>query len=899
MRFLKRFFARIRNLVVGPSGDRRLREEVEEHLALQTEENLRSGMAPAEARRHAVLKFGATETVREQYHAEQGMPWIETVLQDLRHALRLIARSPGFAAIVILTMALGIGATTAIFSVVDATLLHPLPYPHPEQLVRIEDDLPGIGARDVGVSIPEWHDLERSGIFQYVSLIGGGSVNLTGSSQPERILFLAVTPNYMAMLGAKPQLGRSFDPNDKTPGFTLDVLISDGLWKRAFASNPHILGRNLRLDNDLYRVIGVMHAGFRDPGRTPEQRSTELWAASNFSADPAPPPMRGTRLGPDINARLSPGLSVAAAQSRLDALVAALQRQYPANYPAQLRWTVRLIPLQESVVGGVRQSLSLLLGAVGLVLLIGCVNVANLLLARASARGREIAIRQALGAARTRLVRQLLTENLLLCLLGGLGGLGILFAARGMLLHLIPESLPHINEISLNWSVLIFAAAVTLAAGVIFGLAPAWQASRLDVNHALRQEGRGSKGSMVRTRTRGALVATEFALSLVLSIAAGLLLRSFWRLYQVQLGFNPRHVMSVQTWLPIPNDPRTDIYGTATQEATLLRAVLSRVQKLPGVEESAVGDLAALPLGHGRSDLNPRPFIREGRDTPATQAPLIDVSIVSPDYFHILGLSLLRGRNFSDQDLETTPPVAIVNEAMARAWWPGEDPVGMRFNLNPAKPSWITVIGVVANARTESIAEPGISQIYLSVFQRKAKDLAIFLRGQLDPAAICADVREQVQAVDPQLPVFAAQTLDDVLSASLAGRRFSLELVAAFAVTALLLAGLGVYGVISFLVNERSLEIGIRLALGATRGEILRMVLGQGIRLALAGAATGLAASLVVSRLMSGVLYGVRPADPLTFVAVTAVLTVIALAACYLPAWRATRVDPLVALRYE
>jgi predicted permease len=323
------------------------------------------------------------------------------------------------------------------------------------------------------------------------------------------------------------------------------------------------------------------------------------------------------------------------------------------------------------------------------------------------------------------------------------------------------------------------------------------------------------------------------------------------------------------------------------------------VLKLPGVEEAAFGDLAALPLGHSRSDLNPFPFIREGQEIPASQAPLIDVSIVSPQYFHLLDVPLLRGRNFSDQDVESTPHVAIVNEAMARTWWPHEDPIGKRFNLNPAKPSWNTVVGVVANARTESIADPGIPMVYLSVFQRKAKDLAIFLRGQLDPAAIPADVREQVQSVDPQLPVFAAQSLDGVLSASLAGRRFSLELIAAFAVTALLLAGLGVYGVISFVVNERSLEIGIRLALGATRGEILRLVFRQGIGLALAGAAAGLVGALLVSRLMTGVLYGVRPADPLTFIAVTAVLTFVALAACYVPAWRATRVDPLVALRYE
>ena len=386
MRFLRRLLARMANFVTRRRGDQRLREEMEEHLALQTAENLRAGMSPSEARRQAVLKFGGREAIRENYHAEQGMPFLEEFLQDVRFALRLFAKSPGFAAIAILTMALGIGATTAIFSLVDATLLHPLSYRHPEQLVRIADDLPGIGTQDAGISIPEWKDLEHSGIFQYVVLQGFGSVNLTGSSHPSRIQFEPVTPGYFALLGVKPELGRTFDPEDPTPGFTLDVVISDGLWKRAFGGDPHILGRSLRLDNDLYRVIGVMPAGFHDPGRKPEQRNTELWAATGFAGDPAPPPLRRSRLILETVARLKPGVTISAAQSQLDALVASLQKQFPADYPPESAWRVRLIPLKESVVGDARQPLILLLGAVGLVLLIGCVNVANLLLARASAR---------------------------------------------------------------------------------------------------------------------------------------------------------------------------------------------------------------------------------------------------------------------------------------------------------------------------------------------------------------------------------------------------------------------------------------------------------------------------------------------------------------------------------
>jgi len=896
MRFLRRFLARLANFATTRQGDQRLREEMEGHLAFQTTENLRNGMPPEEARRQAVLKFGAMGTIKEQCHAEQGLPFIETLLQDVRYALRLFAKSPGFAAIAVLTMALGIGATTAIFSVVDATLLHPLLYPHPAQLVKVEDDLPGInGAREVGISIPEWKDLEHSGIFQYVSLMGGGSANLTGSLQPERIAFFSVTPNYLATLGVKPELGRWFDPDDQTPGFTLDVLISDGLWKRAYGGDPHIVGKSLRLDNDLYRIIGVMPAGFHDPGRTTERRNTELWAASGFAAAPAPLPQRNSRLTLETVGRLKSGLTVAAAQSRLDALVASLQKQFPTDYPAQSAWRVRLVPLKESVVGGVRQSLILLLGAVTLVLLIGCVNVANLMLARASARGHEMAVRQALGAARARLVQQLLTESLLLSLAGGIAGLAILFGARGFLLQMIPESLPRLNDISIRWSVMLFALLASVAAGVMFGLVPAWQTSRTNLIHTLRQEGRGSKGSTEQTQTRRLLVITEFALSLVLMIAAGLLLRSFWDLFKVRLGFNPDHVMSVRLWLPVPNDPKTDIYGTPAQEAPFLRELLHRSASLPGVQEVALGSSAAIPLNHDRNSF---PLILEGSGM-QKEPPLIELRNVTPGYFHLLEIPLMRGRLFSDLDDARTPQVAVINEAMARMYWPNADPLGKRLRVRPADHTWITVVGVIADARTESLAGASIPQLYLSAYQSREKELAIFLRGQLNTAALPAQVHELVRSINPELPVFGAQTLDDALSASLSERRFSMEMVALFALTALLLAGLGIYGTISYLVSERAHEIGIRLALGAQRAEILEMVLRQGLRLALVGAAVGLVGALIVAHLMAGLLYGVRPTDPLTFVGVSTVLTAVALAACYIPARRAMRVDPLVALRYE
>jgi putative ABC transport system permease protein len=878
--------------------------ELRSHIEAYAEDLVRKGLPRQEAMRQARIEFGGIERAKEECREARGVTFLESLTQDIRYSLRVLRKSPGFTAIAILTIALGIGATTAIFSLVDATLLHPLPYPHPEELVRIEDDLPGAGATDAGISIPEFKDLQRSGIFQYVVLEIFGSANLTGASQPSRMQYEGVSPTYFAMLGVKPELGQTFNPQDQTPGFTLDVVISDGLWKRAFGSDPHILGRSLRADNDLYRVIGVMPPGFHDPGRTVGERNTEQWAALGFSDNPAQAPNRSLRLPLETVGRLKPGLTVAAAQSQLDALVASLREQFPNDYPADSKWTVRLVPLKENVVGNVRQSLILLLGAVALVLVIGCVNVANLLLARASARSREMAVRQALGAASKRLVRQLLTESLLLSLLGGVAGLVILFCMKGFLLRLIPESLPRLNDLSINWTVMLIALAASIAAGVIFGLAPARQAGRLHLASTLKVEGRGSKGSTEQTRTRRVLVVTEFALSLVLMVAAGLLLRSFWDLYKVPLGFNPQHVMSVQLWLPSPNDPKTDIYGTAAQEAVFARELLRRSRLLPGVQEAALGAEPSIPLHHDR---NRSALIVEGRQKQSKQTPLVERSQVTPEYFHLLGIPVLRGRLFNDGDDENAPLVAVINQAMAETYWRGENPLGKRLRLGNgragvgqrASKTWITIVGVIADARTESLANASVPQIYLSLYQETPKELAIFLRGDLNASAIPEEVRTMVQSVDPELPVYGAQTLNDAVTASLEQRRFSMDIVAAFAVTALLLAALGIYGVISYIVSERTHEIGIRLALGAQRADILKMVLRQGLSLAIAGAAVGLVGALIVSHLMAGLLYGVRPTDLPTFAGVAILLISVALLACYIPARRAMRVDPMVALRYE
>jgi putative ABC transport system permease protein len=894
MRSLRRLYKRLTSWARTGQDEARLQAEIAEHIALQTADNLRAGMPPAEARRQALLRFGGVEAMKEEYRGQRSLPFMETLLQDSRHALRRLRKAPGFTITTVLTIALGIGATTAIYSVVDATLLHPLPYPQPEQLVRIQEDFPGVGAHDVRLSVPEWKDFQSSGIFQYVSPERSGSVNLTGSSQPARIQFKSVAPNYFTLLGVKPELGRVFHPDDPTSGFNLEAVISDGLWKRDFGADPHILGRTLRLDNDVYFVVGVMPPDFHDQGRTTEIRNTEIWAACGFSSLPSPPPARSTRTLKTAIARLKPGLTIEAAQSRLDALVVALQKQFPADYPPESAWSVHLLPLGETVVGNVRQPLVLMMGAVGLVLLIGCVNVANLLLARATARGREMAVRQALGAPRVQLIRQLLTESLLLSMLGGIAGLAILFLSRKLLLQMIPATLPRLNEISINWTVLLFALGVSVLAGAFFGLAPAFEAARVEPSHVLRQEGRGSRGSRSQTWTLSALVVTEFALSLVLLIAAGLLLRSFWDLYNVRLGFDPENVMAVSLWLPAPNDPATDIYGTADQEARFIREILRRGRSLPGVTEIAAGTQESIPLNH---DKNLVSFVLEESSTRSDLPHQVQGASVTPEFFHLLGMPLLRGRLFTEFDVENAPRVAIVNEAFARTWWPGQDPLGKRLKLGRADTSWTTVAGVVTDARTETLEDTNIPQIYLSSWQRTDKDLAIFLRGRLDPAKLPEQAREMVQSLDHELPVFGAKRLPDVVSGSLGQRRFSMEMVLLFALTALLLAGIGVYGTVSYIVSGRTRDIGIRIALGAQRKTILHMVLGQGLALALAGAAVGLAGALIVSHLMAGLLYGVSPSDPLTFISLTVVLVMVAFAACYIPARRAMRVDPIVALR--
>ncbi len=891
---VSRFFRRSRT-------ENEMEDELRSHIQMRADELERVGLNRKEAERRARIEFGNPERLKEECRDAIAGNVIDVFLQDIRFSIRMLRRSPGFTAIVVLTMAIGIGATSAIFSVVDATLLHPLPYPHPEQLVRVVDDLPGIGARDVGMSEPEWQDLQHSGIFDYVSPTWYDDNNLTGSAEPARVSLLIESPNYFALLGVNAALGRTFPAADHSPGFIGEVVISDGLWKRTFGADPNILGKEIRLDTDLYRIVGVMPPNFHDPGTSLRERNIEVWAPTSFYGPPLNdhPPRSGRNL-PTAIARLKSNLTIAEAQSRVDALVASLKKQFAGDYPSQMGWKVRLVPLKESVVGDVSRTLIMLLAAVGLVLLIGCVNVANLLLARGSARSREMAIRRALGAGQGRLTRQLLTESLLLAMLGGGLGVAFLIVTKDFLLKLVPETLPRLNEISINWVVVLVALAASVLSGIIFGLAPALSVRRVDVTHALKQEGRGSTGSSEQARTRNTLVIMEFAMSLMLLICAGLLLHSFWDLLNARLGFNPENVMTIKTRIPYPNVAANDNYATAAQQSPFFHEVLRRCKQLAGVEESAMGDLAALPLAHDRNNQNPPlPMVIEGRQTQANEAPLVDESIVSSEYFHLMGMTLRRGRMFTDFDRDNTEPVAVINEAMAQTIWPDEDPIGKHVKISRRADAWTTIVGIMADARTESLETTNVPQIYTDLYQRGAKHLAIFLRGHLDAAAIPDEVRRQVQAVDPTLPVFSAALLTQTVAESLDQRRFSLEIVALFALTALLLAAIGIYGVISFLVNERTHEIGIRLALGAERKNILNLILRRGLALAITGASVGLVGALLVSYLMKSVLYQVAPTDPITFAVVVLIFIGVALLACYLPARRATKVNPMVALRCE
>ncbi|HEX6896341.1 MAG TPA: ABC transporter permease [Bryobacteraceae bacterium] len=820
-----------------------------------------------------------------------------TIFQDVQYSLRVLWKSPGFTIVAVLSLALGVGANTAIFSIVNAVLLRSLPFSHPDRLVKIGANNRGVGARDIGLSVPELDDLRsRAGVFEQVTVTQGGPTNLTGGERPQHLEVLEVSPNYFSMLGTSAHIGRVFGPGDEAQGFAEAAVISDSLWARGFGRDPGVLGRKMQLDNDPYTIVGVLPPGFRHPGSA-VSTDVEVWITAGFRGDPFPKPVRSLRFLPEAIGLLKPGIRLEQAQSRLDEFASQLRAEYATDYPAGSDWSIEVAPLQESLVGNVRPMLLVLMGAVVLIILLASVNVANLLLARASERQREMAVRLSLGASRARMIRQLLTESMILSLLSGV--VGVLTAVAALhFVQFLPARIPRLAEVQVDWTVLSFALLVSLATGLGFGLVPALQSSKAAIAVAMREGGRGSGTSAKTNRLRGVLIASESALAVVLMVGAGLLLRTFWGLLQENPGFNPSRIVAANLYLPVPNNPDMDRYGKPEIFNPFVREVVRRVSAFPGVDLASV--TTDLPVTHLAWR---RPVNIEDRPDESGKGLISEVTSVTPDYFKVLQASLVRGRYFTEDDDTGKQPVAIVDESTARTYWPDRDPIGRRLkirNTRAANPSWCTVVGVIKDIKSDGLDQFGAPHVYSPIYQfrgTRVLSLNVTVRTSLSATSLEPQIRREIQAVDPDLPIFNVRTMNEVIDGSLASRRFSAELVGVFAVVALLLASVGIYGLLAYMVGQRSHEIGVRMALGARPSTIGKMIVSRGAGLAGTGVAVGLLFSGIMAPLISSLLYGVRSLDPEVFLAVPLILMVVALLASYIPARRAARVNPIVALR--
>ncbi|MGB6311343.1 MAG: ABC transporter permease [Pseudolabrys sp.] len=821
-----------------------------------------------------------------------------TLFQDVRYGLRLLWKSPGFTIVAVLSLALGVGANTAIFSIVNAVLLRSLPFSHPDRLVKIVANNRGVGAQDIGLSVPELDDLRtRAGVFDQVTATQGGPTNLTGGERPQHLELLEVSPNYFSMLGTSAHIGRVFGPGDEAPGFAEAAVISDSLWARGFGRDPGVLGRRLQLDNDPYTIVGVLPPGFRHPGRT-VTTDVEIWITAGFRADPFPKPDRSLRYLPGAIGLLKPGISLEQAQSRLNAFTAQLRAEYATDYPAGSGWSIEVEPLQESLVGNVRPMLLVLMGAVVLIILLALVNVANLLLARASGRQREMAVRLAMGATRSRMIRQLLTESMILSLVSGVVGVLTAIAALHFV-QFLPARIPRLAEVQVDWTVLAFALLVSLLAGLGFGLVPALQSSKAEIAVAIREGARGSGTSGKTNRLRGLLIASESALAVVLMVGAGLLLRTFWGLLQENPGFNPSRIVAANLYLPVPNNPDMDRYAKPEILNSFVREAVRRVSAIPRVDLASM--TTDLPVTHLSRR---RPVNIEDRPDESGKGLFSEITSVTPEYFKVLQASLVRGRYFTEDDDTGKQPVAIVDESAARTYWPDSDPIGRRLSIRSirgaANPPWCTVVGVIKDIKSDGLDQSGAPHIYRPIYQfpgPRSLSLSVTVRTSLPATSLEPLIRREIQAVDPDLPVFNVRTMNEVIDGSLASRRFSAELVGVFAVVALLLASVGIYGLLAYMVGQRAHEIGVRMALGATPSTIGKMIVSRGASLAGIGVVIGLILSGIMAPLISSLLYGVRPIDPEVFIAVPLILMVVVLLASYIPARRAARVSPIVALR--
>ncbi|HEX7049888.1 MAG TPA: ABC transporter permease [Longimicrobiales bacterium] len=804
------------------------------------------------------------------------------LLQDLRYAFRSLRRTPGFTAVAVLTLALGIGGNTAIFSVVDGVLLEPLPFAEPERLVRVLHRAPenGFAVTPGAFSPQDFEDLKRDNVVYerlagYYFVPGQSETILVGGGEPRELETAFVSAEFFAALGVPPALGRVPGADENVPGADRVVVLSDGFWRRRFGSDPGVVGRTLSLDGESFTVIGVMPPSFDFP--SPE---TEIWVPLSLIGEDDIPHVRGLRWIAALG-RLAPGATIETATSATNTVLRRLESAYPETNEGWGSATV--VPLRESLVGEVRPALLVLLGAVALVLLIACANLANLLLARGNARSRELAIRAALGAGRSRVVRQLLTESVALALAGGGVGLALAFWGVDAFVSLSAGTIPRPDAIRLDARVIGFTLAVSVLTGVVFGLVPSLTASRVDVGEALKEGGRGTAGGR-RHGMRRLFVVAETALAVVLLAGAGLLIRSFWNLTRVDPGFSSENVLTLSLSTPseIAQGDRRNVYR---------REILDRVANLPGV--LAVGASKTIPLRGGGE---PFSFSLPGRTDASSITPESGGFIVSSGYFRALGIPLVRGRVFTAADETNGAPVVIVNQAMARRYWPGEDPVGKSLGSGESE---FRIVGVVGDVRNDGIAQAPGPAVYVPMYLAPRSSMKLFVRTATDPVRLAGAIRRAIWDVSPDQPISGVTTMQRVVSDTVARPRFLMLLLGSFSGLALILAALGVYGVIAYTVSRRTYEVGILIALGATRGDVLRLIIVQGIAPALAGLAVGIVAALALTRILSSLLYGVDPADPATFAGVALVLAAVTLIAVHLPAHRAADVDPMVALREQ
>jgi putative ABC transport system permease protein len=808
------------------------------------------------------------------------------ILQDIRYALRMLLKRPGFAGIVVLTLALGIGANTTIFSAIDAVLLNPLPYKDPERLMVVWETNKQLGPElwdRNEVTIGNFRDWRsRNQVFEQLGSLFYTDMILTGAGEPERIKSCVVTTNFFQALGVQPLLGRSFLPEAETPGSPFTVIISHQLWQRLFNSDTSVINKSLTLNGHTVALIGVMPPAFEL--QFPTRVHVDMWVPMIIGEGDL------DRSNSFLYAlgRLKKGVSREQAQSEMDLIASQLQQQYPETNAER---GVRVVPLHKQVVGKVESYLYMLFAAVGFLLLIACANVAGLVLVRVTARHREVAIRMAVGASRWRLVRQLLTESVILSVLSGL--LGLLFAYGGvkLLLALTPSEVPRLHEIGLHVPVFLWTLAISIVTGVLFGLAPAIQASSPDLNTALKENSGRNPGSFQGSGLRNLLVVSEVAVALLLLVGAGLMTKSFFRLQQVDPGFEATNVVSMNIALPTSKYRQQQVNIFYDQ-------LIERVKNLPGVK--AVAGIDPLPLSN--NNVSSR-FVVEGAPLVAlADRPNAGIRVVTPDYFQTMSIPSLKGRSFTEQDRDNTAKVIIVNEALASRYWPNGDAIGKRlgfFEDDPGKQVWREIVGVVGNVRHKALEIEVTAEVYFPYKQLPRNFMNLVVRSASDPSSMVPAIRNQVLSVDKDQPVSDIMTMDQRVARSVASTRFVMSLLGAFSLLALGLAAVGIYGVMAYLVTQRTQEIGVRMALGAQKRDVLKLVVGRGMALAVMGIAIGLVASLALTRLMRSLLFEVTPTDWLTFVITSLVLLTVALLACYIPARRAAKVDPLVALRYE